>query len=82
MMPENELSRARTIRIKMSKENRMRARIQIAGIAQKYRLAKDAMLSGSISKPTFEKTYKLVSMEVSSIRNEFSARQQDIEESW
>jgi len=53
-MPEQEMARARTIRITMSKENRMRARVQIAGVAQKYRLAKDAMLSGSLDKAAFE----------------------------
>jgi len=75
MMPEDEISRARTLRMKMTKENRMRARIQIAGIAQKYRAAKDAMLTGSLSKATFEQAYKLVASEVSSIRAEFGARQ-------
>jgi hypothetical protein len=79
MMPEDEISRARTIRVKMSKENRMRARVQIAGIAQKYRAAKDAMLSGSLDKAAFEQAYKLVASEVSSIRFEFASRQKDIE---
>jgi len=82
MMPEDEISRARTIRVKMSKENRMRARVQIAGIAQKYRAAKDAMLSGSLDKAAFEQAYKLVASEVSSIRFEFASRQKDIEEAW
>lgn len=59
-MPENEISRARTIRVKMSKENRMRARIQIAGVAQQYRAAKDSMLTGAIDKAAFEQAYKLV----------------------
>lgn len=81
-MPEDEISRARTIRVKMSKENRMRARVQIAGIAQKYRAAKDAMLSGSLDKAAFEQAYKLVASEVSSIRFEFASRQKDIESAW
>jgi len=74
-MPENEISRARTLRMKMTKENRMRARVQVAGIAQKYRAAKDAMISGSLDKASFEQAYKLVASEVSSIRGEFNSRQ-------
>jgi len=81
-MPDAEITRARTIRVKMSKENRMRARVMIAGIAQKYRAAKDAMLSGSLDKSSFEQAYKLVASEVSSIRMEFGSRQKDIEEAW
>jgi len=59
-MPENEMARARTIRLKMAKENRMRARIQIASIAQQYRAAKDSMLTGAIDKAAFEQAYGLV----------------------
>jgi len=81
-MADDEITRARTIRVKMSKENRMRARIQIAGISQKYRLAKDAMLSGALDKAAFEQAYKLIASEVSSIRMEFGSRQKDIEDAW
>jgi hypothetical protein len=82
MMPDAEIYRARTLRVKMSKENRMRARVMIAGIAQKYRAAKDAMLTGSLDKSAFEQAYKLVASEVSSIRMEFGSRQKDIEDAW
>jgi len=82
MMPDSEISRARNLRVKMSKENRMRARVQIAGISQKYRAAKDAMLSGALDKASFEQAYKLVAAEVSTIRLEFSSRQKDIEDAW
>ena len=74
MMPEDEISRARILRNKMTKENRMRARVQIAAVAQKYRAAKDAMLTGSIDKASFEKAYKLVARQVASIRKEFAQR--------
>ena len=74
MLPDDEISRARILRNKMTKENRMRARVQIAGIAQKYRAAKDAMLSGRIDKPSFEKAYKLVARQVATIRAEFAGR--------
>jgi len=60
----------------------MRARVQIAGISQKYRAAKDAMLSGALDKASFEQAYKLVAAEVSTIRLEFSSRQKDIEDAW
>jgi hypothetical protein len=33
MMPDGEISRARILRMKMTKENKMRARVQIAGIS-------------------------------------------------
>jgi hypothetical protein len=82
MMPDAEITRARTIRVKMSKENRMRARVMIAGIAQKYRAAKDGMLTGSLNKSAFEQAYKLIASEVSSIRGEFGSRQKDIEDAW
>jgi len=60
----------------------MRARVQVASISMKYRAVKNNMLSGSISKATFEKAYKLVASTIMRYRMEFAARQKDIEESW
>ena len=34
----------------MTKENRMRARVQVASLAMKYRAIKNAMITGSIDK--------------------------------
>lgn len=60
MMPDSEVHRARTLRLKATKENRMRARVQVASISMKYRAVKNQMLSGAIDKAAFEKAYKLV----------------------
>jgi len=59
LMPEAEVDHARVLRLKMTKENRMRARVQVASIAMKYRAVKNAMIAGSIDKASFEKAYKL-----------------------
>lgn len=50
LLPEAEMDHARTLRIKMTKENRMRARVQVASLAMKYRAVKNAMLAGSLDK--------------------------------
>lgn len=50
LLPEDEMDRARTLRMKMTKENRMRARVQVASLAMKYRAIKNAMITGSIDK--------------------------------
>jgi len=60
----------------------MRARVQVASIAMKYRAVKNAMIAGSIDKASFEKAYKLTAQQISRYRAQFAARQQDIEESW
>ena len=81
-MPEDEIDHARVLRLKMTKENRMRARVQVASIAMKYRAVKNAMLAGSIDKAAFEKAYKLTAQQIARYRQQFAARQADIEESW
>jgi len=81
-MPEAEVDHARVLRLKMTKENRMRARVQVASIAMKYRAVKNAMIAGSIDKASFEKAYKLTAQQIARYRSQFAARQQDIEESW
>lgn len=68
MMPDDEIHRARTLRLKMTKENRMRARVQVAAISMKYRAVKNSMLSGSIDKAAFEKAYKLVASTIANYR--------------
>jgi len=82
MMPDSEVQRARTLRLKMTKENRMRARVQVASISMKYRAVKNSMLSGAIDKAAFEKAYKLVASTIRKYREEFASRQKGIEESW
>lgn len=82
LMPEDEIARARVLRLKMTKENRMRARIQVASLSMKYRSVKNAMLAGSIDKASFEKAYKLTASQIGAYRSQFSGRQADIEESW
>jgi len=81
-MPDDEIHRARTLRLKMTKENRGRARVQVASVSMKYRAVKNSMLSGSIDKSAFEKAYKLVAATIARYRSEFAARQKGIEESW
>jgi len=81
-MPEDEIDHARVLRLKMTKENRMRARVQVASVAMKYRAVKNAMLAGSIDKASFEKAYKLTAAQIARYRSEFGARQADVEESW
>lgn len=81
-MPETEIQRARTLRNKMTKENRKRARVQVAGLTNKYRAAKAAMLAGALDKTAFEKAYALTAAHISNYRAEFSSRQKDIEDSW
>ena len=82
LMPEDEVARARVLRLKMTKENRMRARVQVASLSMKYRAVKNAMLAGSVDKAAFEKAYKLTASQIASYRAQFSARQADIEDSW
>jgi hypothetical protein len=82
MMPDNEISRARVLRMKMTKENKIRARVQVAALSMKYRAVKNAMLSGSLDKSAFEKAYKLTARQISQYRSQFASRQRDIEESW
>jgi len=60
----------------------MRARVQVASIAMKYRSVKNAMIAGSIDKESFEKAYKLTAQQIARYRAQFANRQQDIEESW
>jgi len=60
----------------------MRARVQVASVAMKYRAVKNAMLAGSIDKASFEKAYKLTAAQIARYRSEFGARQADVEESW
>lgn len=59
MMPDDEINRARILRVKMTKQNKSRARAQIAGLAVKYRALKDAMTAGHIERDAFEKAYAL-----------------------
>ena len=65
MMPESEIQRSRTLRNKMTKENRKRARVQVAGLTMKYRAAKASMLAGALDKTSFEKAYALTARQVS-----------------
>ena len=53
MVPDSEIVRARQLRVKMTKENRSRARIQVANITKKYGVYKNAMLAGKIKKTVF-----------------------------
>lgn len=82
MMPDDEIARARVLRLKMTKENRARARVQVAAISMKYRAVKNAMLAGSLDKSAFEKAYALTARTIKRYRDEFSSRQQAIEDSW
>jgi hypothetical protein len=82
MMPDNEISRARVLRLKMTKENKIRARVQVAALSMKYRAVKNAMLAGSLDKSAFEKAYKLTARQIAQYRAQFASRQRDIEESW
>jgi len=82
LMPDSEINRARTLRLKMTKENRQRARVQVAAISMKYRAAKNAMLNGSLNKAAFEKAYALVAKTIRRYRDEFASRQTDIEATW
>lgn len=81
-MPEGEIARARVLRMKMTKENKQRARVQIAGISMKYKAVKASMLSGSLDKASFEKAHALTARQVATYREQFAARQADIEASW
>merc|ERR1739844_623942 len=65
-----------------TKENRARARVQVAAISMKYRAVKNSMLTGAIDKAAFEKAYNLVASTIRRYRQEFSDRQKAIEESW
>jgi len=66
----------------MTKENRMRARVQVAALSMKYRAVKNSMLTGSLDKSAFEKAYKLTARQIAQYRAQFASRQRDIEESW
>jgi len=68
MMPEGEIARARLLRMKMSKENKARAKVQIAGISMKYKAVKSSMLAGSLDKAAFEKAHALTARQVASYR--------------
>lgn len=68
MMPDGEISRARILRMKMTKENKMRARLQIASISNKYRAVKNSMLAGALDKAAFENAHSLTARQVSSYR--------------
>ena len=59
LMPEDEIARARTLRIKMTNENRARARVHVASLSMKYKAVKNSMLAGSLDKAAFEKAYAL-----------------------
>ena len=82
MMPDNEISRARVLRLKMTKENKIRARVQVAALSMKYRAVKNSMLAGALDKSAFEKAYKLTARQIAQYRAQFASRQRDIEESW
>jgi len=82
MMPDNEMTRARVLRIKMTKENRSRARVQVASQALKYRAIKNSMLSGNLNQESFDKAHALTARAIAQYRAEFSSRQNDIEETW
>lgn len=81
-MPDDEMTRARILRVKMTKENRRRAKVQVAAVGMKYRAIKNSMLSGSLDKAAFEKAHTLTARQISQYRKEFSSRQRDIEETW
>ena len=81
-MPDDEIRRARTLRIAQTGDNKRRAKIQMAGVAAKYKKLKDAMIVGSISKASFEKGYKLAAQQIAAYRKDFSEKQQSIDESW
>ena len=74
MMPDDEINRARKLRNKMTKENRQRARMQVASLSNKYRAVKNAMLSGALDKAAFEKAYKLTARQIAQYRAQFAAR--------
>jgi len=66
----------------MTRENKMRARVQVAALSMKYRAVKNSMLTGSLDKSAFEKAYKLTARQIAQYRAQFASRQRDIEESW
>lgn len=82
LMPEDELSRARRLRLKMTKENKMRARVQVAALSMKYRAVKNSMLTGGMDKAAYDRAYKLTSRQISAFRTEFASRQREIEKTW
>ena len=74
MMPDDEINRARKLRNKMTKENRQRARMQVASLSMKYRAVKNSMLAGALDKAAFEKAYKLTARQIAQYRAQFAAR--------
>lgn len=81
-MPDTDVQRARKTRASMTKENKMRARIQVASLSMKYKSLQNSLASGALSKSAFEKAYKLTASAIASDRAQFDARQKDIETSW
>lgn len=82
MLPDDELTRARQLRNKMSGENRAPARVQISALALRYRAIKNNMIAGTLDKAAFQNAYKKVAAQVATYRAEWRQRQQAIEESW
>jgi len=71
MMPDAELHRQKRLRNKATRENRRRAKAHMAGVANKYRKLKSAMVSGSLAKESFEKGYKIAAMQIATFKQEF-----------
>lgn len=82
MMTDDSIRRAKTLRREATKTNKRHTKINMAGIATKYRKLKAAMISGSISKATYEKGYKLCAQQIAAFKDKFTSRQASIENSW
>jgi len=82
LLPDDELTRARQLRNKMTGENRARARVQVSALTLRYRALKNNMVAGTLSKPAFSNAYKLVAAQIATYRSEFAERQSAIDESW
>lgn len=79
LVKDNELNSVRHLRKQRSKENRIRARVALSIVAKEYKAVKMAFVSGSISKEAMAKAHNASAGSVSSIRNQWRQRQQQID---
>lgn len=82
MPSDNEYNRLRVLRNQWTRNNRMRARVQVGALALRYRGLKNAMVAGSIDKSAFQRAYAMTSGALATYRSEWNSRQDDINSMW
>lgn len=62
---QDEYARSRIYRNKMTYENRMRSRVYVGALSNKYRAIKNSYIGGSLGKSAFNRAYSMTASHLS-----------------